>query len=137
MAVDAARFIYLVSQQPGFAMLVMEALSNRQRGTATEFQRPTSVTPISQKLNETIAIDENCFQLRSRARSGNAYLQLECRGRLANTIISTFKNAAAKPVSVFSWQRAIRDLVQLTAACRSKLRAQVTDLRLEPFDIFE
>jgi hypothetical protein len=56
---------------------------------------------------------------------------------IANTIISTFKNAAAKPVSVFSWQRAIRDLVQLTAACRSKLRAQVTDLRLEPFDIFE
>jgi CRP/FNR family transcriptional regulator, cyclic AMP receptor protein len=60
MVVDAARFIYLVSQQPGFAMLVMEALSNRQRGTVTEVQRPTSVTPVSQ-LYETNPIDENCF----------------------------------------------------------------------------
>jgi len=74
MAVDAAQFIYLVSQQPGFAMLVMEALSNRQRGTVTEVRRPPPATPVSQKLYEIIPIEETCFQLRSHSRSGNAYL---------------------------------------------------------------
>jgi hydroxyacylglutathione hydrolase len=102
MAVDAARFIYLVSQQPGFAMLVMEALSNRQRGTATEVQRPTSVTPISQKLNETIAIDENCFQLRSRSRSGNAYL---FRGTKINLLVDT-----GLPSSAEALGEALREL---------------------------
>jgi len=32
MAIDAAHFIHLVSQQPGFAMLIMDTLTRRQRG---------------------------------------------------------------------------------------------------------
>jgi len=85
MAVDMARFIYLVSQQPGFAMLVMEALSNRQRGTV-RFQRSTSATAVNRKLYEVVPIDENCFQLRSRSRSGNAYL---FRGTKKNVLVDT------------------------------------------------
>jgi glyoxylase-like metal-dependent hydrolase (beta-lactamase superfamily II) len=100
MAVDTARFIYLVSQQPGFAMLVMEALSNRLRGTATE--RPTSLTPISQKLSDIIPIDETCFQLCSHTRSANAYL---FRGSKLNLLVDT-----GLPSSAETLCKALREL---------------------------
>jgi len=102
MAVDAARFIYLVSQQPGFAMLVMEALSNRQRGTVTEVQRPASVTPVSQKLYETIPINETCYQFRAHSRSGNAYL---FKGTKINLLVDT-----GLPSSAEALGEALREL---------------------------
>lgn len=86
MAVDAARFVYLVSEQPGFAMLVMETLSNRQRGASR--QLPASAAPISADASfyESVRIDENCFQLRSRTRSCNAYLLM---GSGKNVLVDT------------------------------------------------
>ena len=76
IAIDAAHFVYLVSQQPGFAMLVMETLSTRFRGNLTEYSkvaiRQNRRNP--KKGHETIRIDERCYQVRAHSRSCNAYL---------------------------------------------------------------
>ncbi|MEO6839754.1 MAG: cyclic nucleotide-binding domain-containing protein [Bradyrhizobium sp.] len=43
MRINHARFVYLVSQQPAFALMVMDALSKRLRASnALTFRAPTS-----------------------------------------------------------------------------------------------
>jgi glyoxylase-like metal-dependent hydrolase (beta-lactamase superfamily II) len=97
MAIDAARFIYLVSQQPGFAMLVMEALSRRQRGVAQDVVSPfCRDNLVKGKLSEVIQIDENCFQLRSHSRSSNAYL---LRGPDKCVLVDTALPSGAAPLA--------------------------------------
>lgn len=88
MAVDAARFIYLVSQQPAFAMLIMEALSKRQRvrEDPSSLEAPPAVAPGNSRVTEIIAIDEGCFQLKSSSRSCNTYL---FRGPKANILVDS------------------------------------------------
>jgi hydroxyacylglutathione hydrolase len=88
MAVDAARFIYLVSQQPAFAMLIMEAMSKRQRvredPSAIEAM-PAMALPSGVDM-EVIGVSNGCFQLKSRSRSCNAYLFC---GPKANVLVDT------------------------------------------------
>jgi hydroxyacylglutathione hydrolase len=88
MAVDAARFIYLVSQQPAFAMLIMEAMSKRQRireEPSMAEMVPAVVSPCSKPM-DVIPVGEGCIQLKSHTRSCNAYL---FRGPKANVLIDT------------------------------------------------
>jgi hydroxyacylglutathione hydrolase len=98
MAVDTARFIYLVSQQPAFAMLIMEILSKRQRNRldGSLGAGPTIVTDTRKKLCEPVRIDDNCFQLRSHSRSGNAYL---FKGNKKNVLVDTALPSGAEPLA--------------------------------------
>ncbi len=88
IAIDAAHFVYLVSQQPGFAMLVMETLSTRFRGDLTEYSkvaiRQNGGNP--KKGHEIIRLDERCYQLRAHSRSCNAYLFI---GNARNVLVDT------------------------------------------------
>jgi hydroxyacylglutathione hydrolase len=87
MVVDAARFIYLVSQQPAFAMLVMEALSKRQRIREDQSSEIVPATASSHpRPMDIITISEGCFQLRSHSRSCNSYLFC---GPKANVLVDT------------------------------------------------
>src|SRR5207244_9287473 len=57
MRINHARFVYLVSQQPAFALMIMDALSKRLRASnAVTFRtaaNPTSANPTS--ANPTLA----------------------------------------------------------------------------------
>lgn len=94
MAVDAARFVYLVAQQPGFAMMVMETLSRRQRGLAggegDYVLRPdTPATPY-----QVVPIAGDCWQILSRTRASNAYLFRGSRNTvLVDTCLPSETNA--------------------------------------------
>jgi hydroxyacylglutathione hydrolase len=79
ISVDKVRFLYLVSQHPGFAVLVMKTLSRwlRKKTDVSKITSPTS------QLNEqgrsgaactVVPIEDNVWQLRSRSRSCNSYL---------------------------------------------------------------
>ena len=77
MVIDKARFIYLVSQQPAFALMIMETLARWLRGipdggTGSADTRGTGkvlTSPLS-----VIQVRENIYQFRSRTRSCNTYL---------------------------------------------------------------
>lgn len=79
IAVDKARFLYLVGQHPGFAVLVMQTLSRwlRNKGDDPDIASPTA------ELNErmragapctAVPIEDDVWQCRSRSRSCNSYL---------------------------------------------------------------
>ena len=74
IAIDAPHFTYLVSQQPGFAMLVLETLSIRKRGVALEASAQPAGAHSAKRLFEPVRIDEHCYQLRAHSRSSNAYV---------------------------------------------------------------
>jgi len=44
MRINHARFVYLVSQQPAFALMIMDALSKRLRATNDAHYRATAIT---------------------------------------------------------------------------------------------
>jgi hydroxyacylglutathione hydrolase len=117
MAVDAARFVYLVSQQPAFALLIMEALSKRQRLREVPSSAKTTQTSAPDKSSSTeiIQVGTECFQLRSRSRSCNAYL---FRGRRANVLVDTAlpsgSNALISALSTIGTTPAAIDLIILT-----------------------
>jgi hydroxyacylglutathione hydrolase len=79
LAVDRARFLYLVSQQPGFALMVMETLSKWIRPV------PADVTHVSapqghlqpkpaSEMFVAQGVADGIYQIRSRTRSGNVYV---------------------------------------------------------------
>jgi hydroxyacylglutathione hydrolase len=89
MSVDRGRFLYLVSQQPAFAVMIMETLSNRLRGgtpapsTTTATQQISRTKP-ADKAYTVIKVQDDVFQFRSRSRSANAYL---FKGKRRNLLI--------------------------------------------------
>jgi len=85
LAVDLPHFMYLVAQQPAFAMIVMQVLCKRQRDASTDF--PAFPLKFSDKPGyDVLLIGEGCFQLRSRSRSCNAYL---FKGAKKNILVDT------------------------------------------------
>jgi hydroxyacylglutathione hydrolase len=79
IAVDKARFIYLVTQHPGFAILVLETLG---RWLSVKVEPPKAESP-TELLNQrgssgppcsVVQIENNIWQFRSRTRSSNSYL---------------------------------------------------------------
>lgn len=73
LTADAARFLYLVAQQPGFAVLVMEAMSRRFRGEAGALPA-SEATPAQAPLYRVVEIAPETVQLNARSRACNAYL---------------------------------------------------------------
>jgi hydroxyacylglutathione hydrolase len=73
LIVDRARFVYFVSQQPAFALLLMDALSRRNRGSQP---RPSPFSdPLSRRSGFTVVpVTDTVTQLRAKTRSSNAYL---------------------------------------------------------------
>ena len=71
LPIDQARFIYLVSQQPVFALSIMAGLSQRLRGTV-------NISPPLQTAREheftPVEIAPGLWQLRSRSKACNLYL---------------------------------------------------------------
>jgi len=120
IAVDKARFLYLVGQHFGFAVLVMQTLSRwlRNKGDDPDVASPTA------KLNErmrtgapctAVPIEDDVWQLRSRSRSCNSYL---FKGRDRTVLIDAGLNAgfealAACPTSL-GMQPAEIDTIILT-----------------------
>lgn len=95
IAVDKARFLYLVGQHFGFAVLVMQTLSRwlRNKGDDPDVASPTA------ELNErmrtgapctAVPIEDDVWQLRSRSRSCNSYL---FKGRDRTVLIDAGLNA--------------------------------------------
>ena len=79
MAVDKARFFYLVSHHPGFAVMVMETLSRWLRNGAEAPSSPSATTQLTSKIRpgllcEAVPVTDNIWQFRTRTRSCNAYL---------------------------------------------------------------
>lgn len=79
VAVDKARFIYLVTQHPGFAILVLETLGRwlRDKAVPPKVENPTVL--LSQRGSagppcSVVQIKNNIWQFRSRTRSCNSYL---------------------------------------------------------------
>lgn len=91
MAVDGARFVYLVSAQPGFAMLIMEKLSLMQRGPEN-FDELTTAWKEREHKYDIVPVGEDGFQFLSRSRSANAYL---FKGPMRNILIDTGLPSAA------------------------------------------
>lgn len=78
MAVDKARFLYLVSQQPAFALLIMETLTRWLRGTDPESDSVGSQPSNGERQGvapfSVIQLRDTVYQFRSRTRSCNSYL---------------------------------------------------------------
>jgi hydroxyacylglutathione hydrolase len=79
IAVDKARFIYLVTQHPGFAILVLETLGRwlRDKAVPPKVENPTVL--LNQRGSKgppcsVVQIENNIWQFRSRTRSCNSYL---------------------------------------------------------------
>lgn len=96
LAVDEARFVYLVSHQPAFALAVMGRLARTLRGApAPEAPAPDAAArPGGFQVTE---IRPGLLQLRSLSRAANAYLVVGARRRvLVDTgFASTFPALAA------------------------------------------
>ncbi len=78
MAVDRARFLYIISQQPAFALILMEALSRWLTGDSSA-TASTATEQIEKKASSkpTISVEPiapGVLQLRSRSRSSNTYV---------------------------------------------------------------
>jgi hydroxyacylglutathione hydrolase len=87
LAVDRARFLYLVSQQPGFALMVMETMSKWIRPVPTDVKTASSLDGHRQadvqghlmpkspsEMFVTHSVADGIYQIRSRSRSGNVYV---------------------------------------------------------------
>lgn len=120
MNVDKARFLYLVSQQPGFAITVMETLSRWLRGHKAVQSGSNSTEQLNRKPGPhqactVIPIAENIWQLRSRTRSSNSYLfRGQNRIMLVDTgLVSSF-GALAKAISEIGLSPEAIDMIVLT-----------------------
>jgi hydroxyacylglutathione hydrolase len=114
MAIDTAHFIHLVSQQPGFAMLIMDTLTRRQRGGLLD-----STLEIVQKRDqphyEIHRIDETCIQLRSKFRSCNAYVFTDKRKTsLVDTGLPSWRPALCSALQEIGVATTDVDVVVLT-----------------------
>ena len=85
MRINHARFVYLVSQQPAFALMIMDALSKRLRvsNDAPSARRPIHERPqalarsrrcSTAKPATLIQATEDVYQIRFKNRAANAYL---------------------------------------------------------------
>ena len=84
MRINHARFVYLVSQQPAFALMIMDALSKRLRASnAVTFRarghmsdRKPSPFPVllDNDVCSLIQAAEDVYQIRFKNRAANAYL---------------------------------------------------------------
>ena len=94
MRINHARFVYLVSQQPAFALMVMDALSKRLRASnALHFRAPRAMSerkPVRFRAARPrpactlIQAAEDVYQIRFKNRAANAYL---VRGRSRTIMI--------------------------------------------------
>lgn len=71
LEIDRARFLYLVSQQPSFALAIMRTLSRRMRGKPFEHNAPLQSPAAAFVAKE---VKPNLWQFRSNGRSCNSYL---------------------------------------------------------------
>jgi hydroxyacylglutathione hydrolase len=85
LAVDLPHFMYLVTQQPAFAMIVMQALCKRQRDAGAVSPAFPLKFPDKPGYDVTL-IGDGCFQLCSRSRSCNTYL---FKGTKKNILVDT------------------------------------------------
>ncbi|WP_376092570.1 MBL fold metallo-hydrolase [Roseomonas sp. CCTCC AB2023176] len=76
---DEARFVYLVSQQPAFALSVMAALVRYQRGSGMPEPPAPGAPPRGFRVVE---VRPGLIQLRSQSRAANAYLVVGERRRM-------------------------------------------------------
>jgi hydroxyacylglutathione hydrolase len=92
LEIDHALFVYLVGQQPAFALIVLKAMSYRLRShgipgvpghTAEATAEPAARTQASAKGNPVVQLKENIFQLRGQCM---AYL---VKGARKNLLIDT------------------------------------------------
>jgi hydroxyacylglutathione hydrolase len=79
LSVDRSRFLYLIGQQPGFALIVMETLGRWVRPVAKpELALPvrahTAPQPAGPEAWSVVTVADGIFQFRSRVRSANVYL---------------------------------------------------------------
>lgn len=81
LEIDHPLFVYLVGQQPAFALIVMKALSLRLRSHSLDGE--PSLPPAESKGGGVVQIRDNIYQLRGRCMS---YL---VRGRKKNLLIDT------------------------------------------------
>lgn len=79
IAVDKARFLYLISQHPSFAIMVMETLGRWLRKTPEVTKITSSAAQLSAHTRSGMAcvavpLEDNVWQVRSRTRSCNSYV---------------------------------------------------------------
>ena len=79
IAVDKARFLYLVTQHPGFAILVMETLGRWLRNNKDAAPIPSPTAQLNQRRGSgppctVVPIGDSVWQFRSRTRTSNSYL---------------------------------------------------------------
>ena len=85
MRINHARFVYLVSQQPAFALMIMDALSKRLRvsndrtfrgsGQFMSDRKPSPFKTLFDSEAATLILAaENVYQIRFKNRAANAYL---------------------------------------------------------------
>ena len=85
MRINHARFVYLVSQQPAFALMIMDALSKRLRasndiapsrgGQPMSDRRPSPFkTLLDGEVCTLIQAAHDVYQIRFKNRAANAYL---------------------------------------------------------------
>jgi hydroxyacylglutathione hydrolase len=89
LPIDQARFIYLVSQQPVFALSIMAGVSQRMRGMARVTAPPTAKGASG---FTSIEVMPGLWQMRSRGKASNAYL---VAGRDRTILIDTGLPSAA------------------------------------------
>jgi len=89
LEIDHALFVYLVGQQPTFALIIQKALSLRLRAQITDQDLPgdepeaAATVPADRKGNGIVQLKENIFQLRGQCMS---YL---IKGTKKNMLIDT------------------------------------------------
>ncbi|WP_270933447.1 MBL fold metallo-hydrolase [Falsiroseomonas oryzae] len=81
LPVDEARFVYLVSQQPAFALSVIASLVRYQRGTPAPPPRDATFRRAPGGF-QAVELRPGLLQLRSLSRAANAYLIVGDRRRV-------------------------------------------------------
>ena len=96
IAVDKARFLYLISQHPGFAVLVMETVSRWLRKKVDNPKITSSTTQLNDRACKgtrpawSCQLEDGVWQLRTKSRSCNSYL---FRGRHKTILVDAGLNA--------------------------------------------
>ena len=100
IAVDKARFIYLATQHPGFAILVLETLGRwlRDKADPPKVENPTVL--LNQRGGtgqpySVVRIENKIWQFRSRTRSSNSYLFKGTRRATAPGASACWRSKAA------------------------------------------
>ncbi len=95
IAVDKGRFLYLISQHPGFAVLVMETVSRWLRKKVDDPKITSSTAQLNDRMQRTpactvVPLEDRVWQLRTKSRSCNSYL---FRGRRKTILVDAGLNA--------------------------------------------